>query len=1238
MKDNFSCNINKLVISLLLLLSFSGSLFSQTRINNIINKYARVTSLGTDFVIVNDAVQFAQFLPGDTVLMIQMKGGISIVDEGSNFGLSQDTIGAPGKYEFLIVNSVVAVTNRINFRNDKVNSYDVRGVVQLIKVPSYNTALVDAELTCPPWDSLSRTGGVLALIVGRKLSLDANIDVSGKGFKGGASVLGLGLCVESNTFRFDKFGFHRDSLNSGFKGESQIVNGLLGLTTLYPICPNYAKGKGNNFTGGGGGNGRFSGGGGGSNYGAGGKGGREMNTCTPTPVDGGSGGRQVKNSNMDKNIFLGGGGGSSTFLGGSTPSPGGNGGGIVIILCDTIIGNGNSIIADGETPVTASSNAGAGGGGSGGSVALYAQSYSRYSSPVSTLNIAAKGGNGGNNTGSFGEGGGGGGGMIWLNNITIPTNITRTIANGTPGTRVGASTALPGALGEITTFEPILTGFLFNSIRSSVTDNQIDSICSNVIPKRFIGTRPMGGVAPYTYRWEKSYDQISWTPLYNGPDSINYTTTVLETTTVYFRRTVTDSYITPLVDIGKSVRIIVHPFIKNNVIGNPDTLCYGQNPPALAPLLALQDGNGHYEFTWEVSTDNTNYSLVASGTAGYLPPPGLILTTWYRRRVSSARCVDISAPVRINVLDTVRNNSILTSPQEICNGMLFTDLSGTTAPTLGGGDNTYRFRWESSTDASTWVTAAGPVNGANYNPIESAPPFPGQEYFRRVVLSGSNNVCVNVSKPVLLKEYPVITNNSITSGNQTICSGASPLQLTGSSPLNGKGAGSYTYTWQDSTKSHSWTDIPGYIGILSQSFNPPALTDTTRYRRIVNSSACSDLSKSVIINVHKPIANNNISLIAGGLTDTTICNGGIPHRLSGTVPAGGTGIPGDYAFQWSSSPDNVTWTDISTSGTSRYFQPTSLTTTSYFRRRVISGQCSSESGFVKVVVLPLIKDNSISANQTVCKNKSPEPLTQATGLTLTGGAGSGTYSFLWEESTNGVTWNPAAGTNNASNGNYQPPALATPIKYRRTVNSGANNCCTSTSNILDITIDSLPAGSTINAGPDTSIYSFDHIIRMVADPVMTGGAGKWTVIEGTGSFEDDTDNSTRVDGLSKGLNKFLWTVTKGACKLEDLVDVYVYDMVIPEGFSPNNDAFNNTFTISGLDTENQVATLTIINGAGSEVYSTTNSEGSVWKDWDGKNSKGIDLPEGTYYYLLKITSKANSQVFKKSGFVILKRY
>ena len=1216
---------------LLLMFSFrSTDLKSQETISGIINKYAKVNSISPGFVIVSPA-QATQFSADDYVLLIQMQGvGIQTVD--GSYGVNVQTlIGTPGAYEFLRVLSVNTGTGQIDFtRNVFINTYNVTGNVQLIQVPFYDSPTVTATLASQPWSSTTGTGGVLAMMVGKKLTLNADIDVTGQGFAGAPGVSGIGECVYTNVPANSLDSYNLTWNNAGLKGEGVAIHDFIG-ALLYP---GHAKGQGRNFSGGGGGNGWFSGGGGGSNRGKGGDGGLEkfvFGLCGNDPHEGGFGGMNILGSIIQNEIFPGGGGGASTQASGSTASAGGNGGGIVIIVADSIDANNHIIKSNGVTAANALSDAGAGGGGAGGSVVISFQGFN------SQLQIATVGGNGGTNTGGFGEGGGGGGGLIWLSSSSLPASVTSaTVAYGVPAPTIPAD-----GTGEIKfNYFPKLNGFLFNSIRSKVTGNKIDSVCSNVMYGQIIGTLPVGGTPPYNFQWQSSITSptAGFSPAPGTNNQQNYTSPALLTQTTWFRRVITDNS-TPSVitDVSLPVRIIVHPFIKNNVIGNPDTLCYGQNASALNSLLTLQDGNGKYAYKWESSTDNTVFTNASAATASYLPPAGLIQTTWYRRTVNSGSCVNVSASVRINVLDTVKNNTILTLPQEICDGMTFVNLAGTTTPTLGGGDNTYRYIWESSANGSTWVTASGTSNGVNYNPDEAASYFPGHEYFRRIVLSGSNNVCRNESKPVLLNKYPVITNNLLTPADQTLCSGSAPVQLTGTTPLNGKGAGSYTYTWQDSTKNHSWTDITGYVSVSNQNFVPPALTDTTRYRRIVYSSACSDIGKSVLIKVHKPIGNNTISLLAGGLTDTTICSGATPHRIKGAIATGGTNIPGNYTYQWSSSPDNSSWTDISASNGIQY-QPSLLTATTWFRRRAVSGQCSSESGAVKITVLPVITNNSISGNQTVCKSNTPALLTQASGPALSGG--SGTFSYMWEQSPDGIAWNAAAGTNNQSNGTYQPPVMTRTMKYRRTVKSGAGDCCTSASNVLELVLDSLPAGSTINAGPDTTIFSFDYIVQLVAAPPITGGTGKWTILDGTGSFENDTDNDTKVTGLSKGLNTYLWTVTRGACKMEDEVKVSIYDLVIPEGFSPNNDpdGYNNTFRINGLDLPNQTSELTVINGAGAEVFRTSNINGNEWNDWDGRNSKGVDLPEGTYYYLLKITSKGNGQIFKKSGFIVLKRY
>jgi gliding motility-associated-like protein len=177
----------------------------------------------------------------------------------------------------------------------------------------------------------------------------------------------------------------------------------------------------------------------------------------------------------------------------------------------------------------------------------------------------------------------------------------------------------------------------------------------------------------------------------------------------------------------------------------------------------------------------------------------------------------------------------------------------------------------------------------------------------------------------------------------------------------------------------------------------------------------------------------------------------------------------------------------------------------------------------------------------------------------------------------------------------------------------------------------------IDAGRDTSLMSFDYLVPLKASLPMSYETGEWSVVSGSGDFDNKNSNETYVKNIAVGLNTFKWTVSNVRCRLEDLVTINVLSIVIPGGISPNGDNVNDSLIINGLDPVNQVNELTIINGAGSKVFSTSNINGNKWKNWDGKNSSGIDLPEGTYYYLLKVTSTKTGLVVPKSGFIILRR-
>jgi gliding motility-associated-like protein len=1408
-------NIKKILISLLILSGLAVSLFSQDKqISGRINVYRRVVGIGpgTDNVTLNNADSIS---PGDTVLIIQMQG-VKIVTTQDSYGFGvQDTIGIPGGYEFLLVQSVVG--NKVVFTKFFLNSYDIKGNVQVVRVPYYNSATVTGRLTSKPWNNIDKTGGVLAMIVGRKLKLNAEIDVSGKGFLGGKDTIGKGECVWTNHPANSLDAYPRTWINAGFKGE-----GLANYDALENLLyPSRMKGQGINLTGGGGGNGKYSGGGGGSNRGMGGLGIDEKYdvsgiTGCANPFQGAYGGTALKENPFIKNgIFSGGGGGSSTHASGSSGSNGGAGGGIVVIVADTISGNRKFIKADGETAGNAVGDGGSGGGGGGGSVVLSLQSFSTVAND--SLKVSVKGGNGGTNSLGFGNGGGGGGGLFWVSTATIPGKVPVKVNYGIPG----PPTTTDGYGETKFNFSPNLNGFLFNSIRSEVTGNQIDSICSDVAFGMMTGTKPVGGVTPYTYIWEKSTtsDVAGFGPATGINNGQNYSPGLL-TQTTWFRRKVSDSG--GLTDISKPVKIIVQQAITGNFIGKDTTICYNQNPLSLIPLnTGPSNGSSYnyYIYEWQDSIVSSAKFLPAAGTAtspGY-DPPALTTTTYYQRKVTSGRCVSYSSVVTITVLPSITGNSTIRSDSVICEGRVFNNLASS-AP--AGGDLLYIYQWQDSTTSGNWSPASGTNNGSIYSPDTSAFSSVENRFFRRIVYSGADNVCSNKSSRIMLTRYHKIKNNSILD-NQTICSGSTPAALSGLNPTSG--AGSYSFLWVQSINGTIYAPASGTNNSLSGTYQPPSLTDTTWYRRIVHSGIyksapiCTDTSLFKRIAVHKPILNNIVSLISGAGPDTTICSGAIPDSIIGSKPSGGTELLNDYAYLWERSTTSglAGFSTAPGANTGKSYKPGSLTQTAWFRRKAISGMCGSFSNSIRVIVLPPITNNVISGNQTVCYNTAP---LQLTGTSLTGGAG-GTPAWAWQESSDGLTWIIAAGPVNNQQ-NYSPPPLTIPMMYRRIIRSGLSDCCIDTSNtvsvgihpplptgtitsILDtticegskvrlrihltgeskwkvvynenssqvtvnsiagsdttvlasplpgaavtifnyslfsvedkngcfatatsltgarkadvyrnpvavaggplaeicgptitlkatpsvgtgtwyyppeviastlnnptvtVTVDSTFAGSSIapwfvweeknwqcpdkdsvkvtfykrvysiNAGPDTTLYTFDNIIHMVADPVLSWETGVWTLVSGTGEFNDSSDNLTDVNNLSKGTNIFLWKVTNGSCSLEDLVNVEVFDLLIPKGFSPNNDNFNNTFVITGLDLPNQIAELTVVNGAGTEIFSTSNRDSQTWIDWDGKNLKGIDLPEGTYYYLLKITSRGNGTVLKKSGFIVLKRY
>lgn len=404
--------------------SFSGWTTLSFTTPIIVNRYAGVVGYDdcNNRLIVDDATGFNI---GDTVMLFQMK---TYAVDSSNTQTFGDTLAyqGAGNYEYNVIRSKNGNTLGLKYKVKRTYQWTL-GKVQLIRIPTYQNYTVNTPLTCLPWDGTK--GGILAFKVINTLTLNADIDVTGNGFKGGAPLY-------STQFSCNKTDYYYDGTTNFGAAKGEGI-GVLSPSKLY--------GRGKLTNGGGGGNDNNSGGGGGSNGGTGGDGGYQYQAaiwCTSSiiPNIGGIGGLKLSYNNLLNKVFLGGGGGAGhgDNMG---ETGGGNGGGVVIIDADNIIGNNHIINANGDNAPQCTGagpncqDDGTGGGGGAGVVAIKANSITNL------LQVNAKGGKGANAYSSVtvnatfatGPGGGGSGGIAWFSAAANPVGVAVNTSGGAAG-------------------------------------------------------------------------------------------------------------------------------------------------------------------------------------------------------------------------------------------------------------------------------------------------------------------------------------------------------------------------------------------------------------------------------------------------------------------------------------------------------------------------------------------------------------------------------------------------------------------------------------------------------------------------------------------------------------------------------------------------------------------------------------------------------------------------------------
>ena len=310
--------------------------------------------------------------------------------------------------------------------------------------------------------------------------------------------------------------------------------------------------------------------------------------------------------------------------------------------------------------------------------------------------------------------------------------------------------------------------------------------------------------------------------------------------------------------------------------------------------------------------------------------------------------------------------------------------------------------------------------------------------------------------------------------------------------FSGDPGGSATLQWQVSyNNGTTWANAPGPTNTNTQYVLDPLYTTyetvagTYLFRLIITNNGCPGISNSITLTV-----TGTSNLTPGSIAaNQSYCGGSkVPSALTfATLPTGSTGT---YTYQWQSSIDNLSFTNIA-GATSTGYSPTVITQTTYYRRVAISGGCSANSNVITVSLNTAAPatPGAITSQITVCANTSGiiysiSPVLNAstytwtvpTGWTIV--SGQGTTSLTATTTAGALSGNISVTAGNAC-GTSAAASLAITVNPSPTISGILGVCIGSTT---QLTGSGSPAASNpwVSASPGVATISNTGLVTGIA--------------------------------------------------------------------------------------------------------------------------------------------------------------
>lgn len=389
-------------------------------------------------------------------------------------------------------------------------------------------------------------------------------------------------------------------------------------------------------------------------------------------------------------------------------------------------------------------------------------------------------------------------------------------------------------------------------------------------------------------------------------------------------------------------------------------------------------------------------------------------------------------------------------------------------------------------------------------------------------------------------------------------------------PVTLTGSGATSYTWDNSV-----VDGTSFIPVGTLMYT---VTGT-------DANGCTDTDQiTVTVSVCgvPPVASF-------GASDSTICLGDCIdfNDLSTAVPTG-----------W-------TWYFFGSDSTNSAVQnPTNI--------------CYNTAGTFDVALVPMNStgQDSLFIANFITVNALPTVVANATATSICTGdpatlTGSGATSYTWDNSVvDGVAFNPTATQNYTVTG------------------TDANGC----SNTDQITVTIISCTAPISAISNVSSACIHDCIDFTDNSANTPTSWNWYFFGGNPSTST-AQNPTNICYDSTGVfavalvtsNAFGQdSVYVGNALTIDSCNATAASLFIPNVLTPNGDGFNDIFVIDGSGIT--ALHVQIYNRWGMLIYETN----LLREGWDGRTRAGVEVPEGTYFYIVTLDLNGTTETHKGS--------